>query len=235
MRLIVWIVDPDTATLRQLQDAWHAVAGTRVVLQLYTALPACRPPYPDLLMAEIQSCCAAVTQLLLSLRQKKSTDFLPVTTDTRPSSFTRAQQLGAIDYILKPFQSRRLRRSLRRYLALKQGLSAGEALTQGQLDLFFYTPTSSEAKPSATMPSLALSPSELLLCRQLLSFLLRCEQHQCTAAQAANILAVSRVTARKYLEILLSAGYVDKKTAATSVGRPCYWYQIKARLLPPQN
>ena len=39
MRLIVWIVDPDTATLRQLQDAWHAVAGTRVVLQLYTALP----------------------------------------------------------------------------------------------------------------------------------------------------------------------------------------------------
>ena len=109
MRLIVWIVDPDTATLRQLQDAWHAVAGTRVLLQLYTALPACRPPYPDLLMAEIQSCCAAVTQLLLSLRQKKSTDFLPVTTDTRPSSFTRAQQLGAIDYILKPFQSRRLR------------------------------------------------------------------------------------------------------------------------------
>jgi len=142
MKLNVWILEPDAAIAADLAIAWRSVAGDQVNLQIFSSLPAIpEADVPDLFMAELAFQCDEVTDLLLQLRQSASTDFLPVTCDTSPSSFTRAQQLGAIDYILKPFSPRRLRKSLRRYLSLKRGLSAGCALTQNQLDRFFFPAT----------------------------------------------------------------------------------------------
>ena len=139
MRLNVWILEPDADTAGQLVAAWKHVAGDRVNLQIFSVLPtSLEADLPDLFMGEFAHCCEEVTELLHRLRPLSGTDFLPVTGDPSPSSFTRAQQLGAIDYILKPFTPRRLRKSLRRYLALKRGLSAGCALTQHQLDRFFF-------------------------------------------------------------------------------------------------
>lgn len=227
MRLIIWIVEPDPATCAQLQSAWQTVAGDLACLHLFSRLPsASASAPPDLLMAEIEHQCDKVTHLLLSLRRIKSTDFLPVTRDTSPSSFTRSQQLGAIDYILKPFTTRRLRQSLRRYVSLKQGLSAGCALTQSQLDRFFYSGVRRKQ-----LTSLALSESEAVSCKRLLGYLLSCEDHACTAAAASQALSFSRVTARKYLELLVSLGYVSKVSSHGGAGRPQYIYQLKEQLL----
>lgn len=222
MRLLVWILEPDPAAASQLQTAWQTVAGDQADLRFFSSLPTPSKAAPDLLMAELHHRCDQVTELLLSLRKQGSTDFLPVTTDTSPSSFTRAQQLGAIDYILKPFTPRRLRQSLRRYLSLKQGLSAGCALTQGQLDLFFFSGSAGKR-----FPALALPDHELSFCKRILAFLLRCQGRRATALEVSQGLSVSRVTARKYLELLLSAGYVTKLSLRGQTGRPQYLYQLK--------
>lgn len=223
MRLIVWILEPDPAAAAQLLAAWKSVASDSVDLHLFSVLPQPnRNAPPDLLMAETLHRCAEVTELLLALRSARSTDFLPVTSDASPSSFTRAQQLGAIDYILKPFTVRRLRQSLRRYLTLKRGLTAGSDLTQSQLDLFFFS-----GPGRNRLPALALPDSELLLCKKLLAFLARCQEHACTALQAAEALTVSRVTARKYLEILARSGCVQRLSVPGMAGRPKSVYQLK--------
>ena len=227
--MTVWILEPDPATAQQLYAAWKAVAANQIDLQLFAALPtSLEGELPDLLMAEITSQCEQVTDLLLTLRQHTSTDFLPVTSDTSPSSFTRAQQLGAIDYILKPFTSRRLRKSLRRYLALKRGLSAGSILTQGQLDRFFF---SGESRKQ--LPLLGVSEVEQRHCRRVLEALLRFPKQQCMADDMAAVLSVSRVTARKYLDILVKANFVDKIAvhSRTGTGRPRFLYQLKGDLL----
>lgn len=225
MRLIVWILESDAAIAAELVAAWGSVAGDEVTLQVFSSLPALpEADLPDLLMAEIDQICDEVTELLLSLRCLTSTDFLPVTRDRSPSSFTRAQQLGAIDYILKPFTPRRLRRSLRRYLSLKQGLSAGSALTQGQLDRFFFS------GDSRRLPLLSsCSEAELRHCRRVLEALVRFPNRQCSAEDMALKLTLSRVTARKYLDRLVEAGYVNKMLLhnPSGAGRPRHIYQFK--------
>ncbi len=229
MKLNVWILEPDAAIAADLAAAWRSVAGDGIKLQIFSSLPA-KPEadLPDLFMAEIDLQCDEVTNLLLQLRQSASTDFLPVTCDTSPSSFTRAQQLGAIDYILKPFSPRRLRKSLRRYLALKRGLSAGCALTQNQLDRFFFSGDSRRSLSLATC-----SEVELEHCRQVMEALLEFPDRQCSAADMAATLAFSRVTARKYLDMLVTAKYVDKVSvhSRTGTGRPRHLYQFKGDLL----
>lgn len=229
MRLNVWILEPDVNTAAELAASWRAVAGDRVTLQIFSVLPtSLEADLPNLLMAEIASKCDEVTELLTKLREMNSTDFLPVTRDTSPSSFTRAQQLGAIDYVLKPFTTRRLRKSLRRYMSLKQGLSAGSALTQGQLDRFFFSGDSRRAMPLASC-----SDVELRHCRRVMEALLQLPQRQCLAEEMAAALSVSRVTARKYLDMLVEASYVDKTLlhSRTGAGRPRYLYKLKGDLL----
>lgn len=229
MRLRVWILEPDTAIAADLAAAWRSVAGDRVILRIFSSLPPIpEAELPDLLMAEIASRCDEVTELLIKLRELASTDFLPITTDHSPSSFTRAQQLGAIDYILKPFSPRRLRRSLRRYLSLKQGLSAGSALTQGQLDRFFFSGDSRRLLPLASC-----SEVELQHCRQVMEVLLHLPRQQCLAEEMAAELSFSRVTARKYLDMLVEAGYVEKtlQRTRTGTGRPRNLYTLKGDLL----
>ncbi len=229
MRLNVWILEPDTDTAAELASAWRSVAGDRVNIQIFYQLPAMpEADLPDLLMAEIVSRCDEVTEFLLMLRQTTSSDFLPVTFDTSPSSFTRAQQLGAIDYILKPFSSRRLRKSLRRYLSLKQGLSAGSALTQSQLDRFFFSGDSRRLLPLSSC-----SEVELRHCRQVMETLIQFSERQCLAEEMAAALSFSRVTARKYLDMLVEAGYVDKILMHTrsGAGRPRHLYKLKGDLL----
>lgn len=225
MRLIVWILESDAAVAAELVAAWGSVASDDVMLQVFSSFPALpEADLPDLLMAEIDQICDEVTELLLSLRCLTSTDFLPVTRDRSPSSFTRAQQLGAIDYILKPFTPRRLRRSLRRYLSLKQGLSAGSALTQGQLDRFFFS------GDSRRLPLLSsCSEAELRHCRRVLEALVRFPDRQCSAEDMALKLTLSRVTARKYLDRLVEAGYVNKMLLhnPSGAGRPRHIYQFK--------
>ena len=229
MKLNVWILEPDAAIAADLAAAWRSIAGNQVSLQIFSSLPA-KPEadLPDLFMAELAFQCDEVTDLLLQLRQTASTDFLPVTYDTSPSSFTRAQQLGAIDYILKPFSPRRLRKSLRRYLALKRGLSAGCALTQNQLDRFFF---SGDSRRSLSLA--ACSEVELEHCRQVMEALLEFPDRQCSAEDMAAASAFSRVTARKYLDMLVTANYVDRLAirSRTGTGRPRYLYKFKGDLL----
>jgi len=229
MKLNVWILEPDAAIAADLAIAWRSVAGDQVNLQIFSSLPAIpEADVPDLFMAELAFQCDEVTDLLLQLRQSASTDFLPVTCDTSPSSFTRAQQLGAIDYILKPFSPRRLRKSLRRYLSLKRGLSAGCALTQNQLDRFFFSGDSRRLLPLSSC-----SEVELRHCRQVVETLLTFPDRQCFAEEMAVSLSFSRVTARKYLDLLVEAGYVDKLLLHTrsGAGRPRHLYKLKGDLL----
>ena len=156
-----------------------------------------------------------------------STDFLPVTSDKSPSSFTRAQQLGAIDYILKPFTARRLRKSLRRYLSLKQSLSAGCLLTQSQLDRFFF---SGDSRRLLSLSN--CSEVELQHCRQVMEALLAFPNRQCYAEDMAAALSFSRVTARKYLDMLVEAKYVEKipLRSRTGTGRPRYLYSLSVQI-----
>ncbi|MCI8632017.1 MAG: DeoR family transcriptional regulator [Lachnospiraceae bacterium] len=218
MKLTVWIFEPHPPTALQMKKAWQTVGGAEVLL--FSALPAPDfTPFPDLFMAELQSHRDEVTQLLLALRQSASTDFLPVTADTSAATFTCAQQLGAIDYILKPFTLRRLHRSLRRYLALKQGLSASSILTQAELDQFFF----SGERRKLLMPA-SLSDAEQIGFQRMLMALLR--QRQLTVSEAASLLAVSHVTARKYLELVAAAGYAAKRPVYGAAGRPYYLYQL---------
>ena len=225
MKLTVWIWEPDQAVVDELKRTWNLIAGSEICVCSFRARPKkTDAPHPDLLMAELSGRCDEVTELLEELRQQAGTDFLPVTTGREPSLFTKAQQYGAIDYILKPFHTRRLRQSLRRYLRLKEGITAGCALTQKQLDGFFYFQESQAAQTAQTLP-----PYSREICRRLLALLTEEKEQKLTAQEAAEKALISRVTARKYMEILVKIGYVKRSIQKMGRGRPQNIYELRKR------
>lgn len=225
MKLTVWIWEPNQVVVDELKRTWSLIAGNEVCVCSFRARPEkTDAPHPDLLMAELSGRCDEVTELLGELRQQAGTDFLPITAAREPSLFTKAQQYGAIDYILKPFSARRLRQSLRRYLRLKEGITAGCALTQKQLDSFFYFHENQTSQIAETLP-----PYSRELCRRLLTLLAEEKEQKLTAQGAAEKALISRVTARKYMEILVKMGYVKRSIQKMGRGRPQNIYELRKR------
>lgn len=209
----------------ELEKTWQLIAGNEIHVCSFHARPKLTgAPHPDLLMAELDGRCDEVTELLEELRQQAGTDFLPVTAGRSPSLFTKAQQYGAVDYILKPFTARRLRQSLRRYLRLKEGLTAGLALTQKQLDSFFYAHEEQSEKIIQ-----GLAPYSRDLCRRLLMQLAEAPAQALTAQQAAEKVLISRVTARKYMDLLVKMGYVQRNVKQIGRGRPQNIYELRKK------
>jgi len=230
MILTVWILEADDADAALLVKAWTAVAGKEVLLTRFThpaALirAASEREAPDLLMGEITGGGDKVTDLLLRWRTGSSPDLFPVTSDRSPGAFTRAQQFGAIDYLLKPCPARRLRAGLRRYLSLRLSLEGGHDLTQRQLDRFFYADLSG---PGAS--ALRLPREQQEKCLRIVSMLSEPGPMEkgLDAEAIALRMAVSNVTARRYLDLLEEAGYVEKLIPPTGKkGRPRTLYRLK--------
>ena len=229
MMLTVWILEENDTDAALLSKAWAAVAGKEVRITRFRSAAeliraANRMEAPDLLMGEIEDRCDKVTDLLLKWRTGKSPDLFPVTSDRSPSAFTRAQQFGAIDYLLKPCPMKRLRAGLRRYLSLRLSLEGGQDLTQRQLDRVFYS-----GMPAAPALSLRLPREQQEKCLAIASML--AENRREEGLDAENValrMGVSNVTARRYLGLLEEAGYVEKFIPPTGKkGRPRTLYRLK--------
>ena len=230
MILTVWILEENDADADALIRAWNAVGGKEVRLLRFSdssALikAAAEREAPDLLMGEISLCGDKVTELLLKWRERKSPDLFPVTSDRSPAAFTKAQQLGAIDYLLKPCPIRRLRSGLRRYLSLRLSLEGGHDLTQHLLDRFFFSGASSPARKTLRLPK-----EQEEKCLRIVSILSEpgLAAGGLDAEAIAMRLAVSNVTARRYLDLLEEAGYIEKQIPPTGKkGRPRTLYRLK--------
>ena len=147
-------------------------------------------------------------------------DIIAVTAVRELGMVRNALSLGVVQYLIKPFTFSALRDKLEHYLQFRQSLPRGAMQTsQAEVDRAL----AALRTPSAPSMPKGLSSDTL----ERVTALLRAEDHAFSAAEVSSTLAISRVTARRYLEHLADSGLVYRTPRHGTPGRPELEYRCR--------
>jgi response regulator of citrate/malate metabolism len=121
-----------------------------------------------------------------------------------------------VQYVLKPFTFATLRDRLTRYAEFRS--SAGEASGQDEVDRTLATLRT--PRSGATLPKGLSGPTLEAVTRTL-----RESPEGLTATEAAAAVGIARITARRYLEHLVTAGRAVRAPQYGQIGRPELQYR----------
>ncbi|MFI7612641.1 response regulator [Nonomuraea terrae] len=141
-------------------------------------------------------------------------DVIAVTSARDLAMVRSAVSLGVSQYLLKPFTYATLAEKLQRYARFKE--EAGLAVGQGDVDRVLGTLRGSSELPKG----MARDTLDAVAAR------LREHPHGMAAQGVADMVGVSRVTARRYLEYLVELGMAVRVPRYGGVGRPELLYRI---------
>ena len=150
----------------------------------------------DLILLDLGLPGANGIQLLKYLRAAGGPDVIAVTARRDTQTVGTLLRLGVIDYLVKPFTPERLREALERFRERARSLS-GDQLAQAEIDIFMHDPG------HALLPR-GIQPETL---REVRAALASSGEPQ-TADRVAETVGIARVTARRYLEYLVTVGQV---------------------------
>jgi response regulator of citrate/malate metabolism len=153
-----------------------------------------------------------------------STDVIAVTSARDLGTVRSAVSQGIVQYLLKPFTFRSLRDKLERYAEYRSAVGgAGLAAGQSEVDRAFAALRGLD--PNALPPGLSEETLEAV------ARILQTKALGLSATEVGEGCAVSRVTARRYLEHLVETGVVRREPRYRGVGRPEleYWWVASRR------
>ncbi|AQQ54092.1 response regulator [Planococcus lenghuensis] len=155
--------------------------------------------------------------------QKEDVDVILITAASEIHQIQQALRLGAIDYLIKPFEFSRFQEALVHYQNQYAKLDDGSKISQRELDRLLRK--KGAAKPESVVPGAlpkGLTKATLLTVRDAVQAAGPGVFSTEDIAQATNI---SRVSVRKYLKFLTDIAYLEE-TLVYGVGRPIYQYQL---------
>lgn len=172
---------------------------------------------PDLVLLDIGLPGEDGIALLRRMRARgDAVEVIAVTAATASQAVRAIVQLGGVDYLVKPFDQDRLRKSLglfqRRMAMLRDG-----SLVQDQVDRIC-----SDGPNTYRWLPRDLSNQRLHRVREILAE----EGGPATAAQIGTEAGIARVTARRYLEYLVTIGQATMDCIADGPGRPRKLYRM---------
>lgn len=151
--------------------------------------------------------------------QNAECDFIMTTAERETTTVERAVQLGVIDYLVKPIRMSRVNQALEDYKQYKQQFARTTTVDQGEIDqILRKTPTKQSRQTPKGIDATTLASLKTILLQENL--------HDFSADEIGNLMNVSRITARRYLEFLESEGLIRLVLNYNTGGRPRRLYQI---------
>jgi len=147
------------------------------------------------------------------------TDVILVTAAKDSEKIDSALKLGAVDYLIKPFQFERLKESLEKYLDRYQLLQKNGEVNQKELDKI----TSKDDLNKKNKIQKGLHKYTL---EKIKDFMKEKNASYHTSDEIAEELGFSKVTVRKYLEYLVEIGELTVEIEYGSIGRPSHRYKV---------
>lgn len=217
IRVLVVEDDPVAADAHALYAG--RVPGFRVVGAVHSRAAAVRllerTPV-DLILLDLYLPDGHGLQLLRGLRATGHTADVIAVTSARDLAVVReGVSLGVVQYVLKPFTFATLRDRLTRYAEFRAAV--GEASGQDEVDRAL----AALRAPRPAAPPKGLSGPTLAA----VTGALRAAPDGLTAAETGAAVGVSRITARRYLEHLVTAGRAERSPRYGQVGRPEFRYR----------
>jgi CitB family two-component system response regulator MalR len=222
--------DPMVAELNRIYLS--RVAGFETVASARSAseaLDLLRSRPVDLLLLDIFMPGQSGIELMEEIRrQAMDVDVIFVTAARDTVTLDRALKLGAVDYLIKPFEFERLKQALERYGETRRMIRGGQALDQTELDKrLARRPT--EARPTEGLPK--------GLDRNTLEKVLRVITERpdpslwFTSEEIAQLIGISRVSVRKYFEFLGTLKVLRMEPGYGTGGRPVHRFLLQKTYL----
>jgi response regulator of citrate/malate metabolism len=212
----VLVVDDDFMVARVHTGFVSRVEGFEVVGTCHTgadAVATAAELTPDLVLLDLYLPDRFGLDVLAELRQAgRDCDVMVITAAKEAEAVRGALRQGVVDYVLKPFGFADLRERLERYAAHREALT--EAQVRGQEDIDRVL-SRGGGGPAAALPK-GMSPQTAALVESAL----REAQGNLSASETAELVGVSRVSARRYLEYFCSIGQAEVSLRYGSAGRP---------------
>ncbi len=214
----VLIVDDDFMVARIHTGFVERTPGFVVVGTARTgaeALEATSRLQPDLVLLDVYLPDISGLDLLGDLREAApEVDVLVISAAREADTVRRALRGGIVHYLMKPFSYDDLRLRLEHYQQTYAGM-AGDRTEQADVDRVFNITSASDKQ---SLPK-GFSAETLKLVEDTLRRR-DAADGDLSAAEAAELLGISRVSARRYLEHLSDRGRVEVTLRYGEVGRP---------------
>ncbi|MFE9119495.1 response regulator [Streptomyces sp. NPDC007172] len=170
----------------------------------------------DLLLLDLYLPDGHGLQLVRSLRAAgHGADVVAVTSARDLTMVREGVSLGVVQYVLKPFTFPTLRDRLVRYAEFRA--AAGEASGQEEVDRAL---AALRAPQPSALPKGLSAPTLQAVTRTL-----REAPQGVTATEAGLAVGISRITARRYLEHLVTTGRAERTPQYGQIGRPELQYR----------
>jgi len=149
---------------------------------------------------------------------EKKLDVIIISAASDMENIKTALRLGAVDYLIKPFQFERFIAALKKYQTEYEFIKSQQKISQDQLDeqlLFQKKSTSLKLPKGVTQETLQRVVNEILVIKD--GF---------TTIQMSNVLGISRVSIRKYLQFLVDIELLSVDLNYQTTGRPVQLYFV---------
>ncbi|GGI48774.1 two-component system CitB family response regulator [Agromyces flavus] len=226
----VVIVDDDFAVAQVNRAFVDAQPGFAVVAEAHTgeaALAAIERHRPQLVLLDVYLPDLGGLDVLRRLRAEgDDVEVIAVTAARDLDTVRRARQLGVRHYLVKPFSGASL---VERLDDVRRGIAAERAAPRAALDQRGIDRVLGASAGTITARRVALpkglSPVSL---ERVAAGLADCPA-DASAAEIAEALGMSRVSARRYLEHLVATGAAEVAPRYGSAGRPEHRYRMPRR------
>lgn len=173
---------------------------------------------PDLILLDIHFPDGNGLEFLKSLRdENRNIDVILVTAARDVESLKNAMHGGVFDYIVKPLEFSRMRDSLSRYRDHFERLNALDTVEQSDIDGLL--PRAKTDSPANRTGNLLPKGIDALTLNKVRDLFQTAPDSQ-GAEKVGQQIGVSRTTARRYLEFLVSTGELVVDVSYGGVGRP---------------
>lgn len=181
------------------------------------ALKLLRQKKYDLLILDIFMPSMDGLQLLAKIRENEfDVDVIIISAANDKDKIKQALRLGAVDYIIKPFEFERFNLALNNYLKRYHIVEEQNTIEQSELDK---TIIRQEEQVTVSLPK-GLDKNTLATVWECICSI----DGMFTTEEVAGMVGISRVSIRKYLEFLKSLHLLKLDLHRGSVGRPVYKY-----------
>jgi response regulator of citrate/malate metabolism len=202
-------------------DGFRAVGVARTGAE---ALAAARDLQPDLLLLDVYLPDMTGLEVLRRLRSDGDRfGVIMITAARELDTVSAALDGGAADYLIKPFEFDQLRVKLEAFAARAAALGSDGGADQSLVDALFGAPPS--GGPDDILPKGAPVPKGLSAETGRLVLAAVLAAGEVSAAECAESVGISRVSARRYLEHYLSTGALEIRLQYGG-GRPERRYRV---------
>ncbi|SDY54722.1 two-component system, CitB family, response regulator DctR [Evansella caseinilytica] len=174
---------------------------------------------PDLVLLDIFMPEEDGLKTISKLRKDQfDIDIIAVTAANDTDTVKKLLRHGVVDYIVKPFTFERLKLALEQYKGMHVQLKQHERFSQNELD---EVRQQKEHSKTNELPK-GLQPLTL---KQITTYLEKIDRPQ-SAEEIGTEVGLARVTVRRYLNYLESAGQVEMELTYGTIGRPIQLYRL---------